>query len=261
MAEKKRIYYARTYRHLKYHIGGGILYLLLLVLPCLLLFSFNLHTISRFISELGIHLLVRIFPGMDLYTRVDTFSIIGEIEYIMLPVKYPDRQMVLANFCITGGIIYFLGTGKRKGKPISIYFMLSLLVHMINCCFFLFASEYFPYTTSDFSELYMKQQIGIWLTFIILAGAVTGFLGGKGYRYKLTAFVGILMYSFVFGIIRYILFLYLLLQYSMLYMALMFFVFGPLFDFVYLVGIYALFVNRMMKYYDSGSGREEWEWS
>ena len=43
-------------------------------------------------------------------------------------------------------------------------------------------------------------------------------------------------------------------------MALMFFVFGPLFDFLYLVAIYSLLVNKMVKIYDSGEGREDWKW-
>ena len=37
-------------------------------------------------------------------------------------------------------------------------------------------------------------------------------------------------------------------------------VFGPLFDFLYLVAIYSLLVNKMVKIYDSGEGREDWKW-
>ena len=44
-------------------------------------------------------------------------------------------------------------------------------------------------------------------------------------------------------------------------MALMFFVFGPLFDFLYLVGIYSIFANKMVKVYDKGERKGEWKWS
>ena len=60
---------------------------------------------------------------------------------------------------------------------------------------------------------------------------------------------------------RYTLFLYLLSRYSMLYMTVMYFTFGPMFDFLYLVMLYGLFINRMVNLYDSAKGKEEWEWS
>lgn len=107
----------------------------------------------------------------------------------------------------------------------------------------------------------MKQQVGIWLTFMVLVGLIVGFMGNKGFLFKLLTFVSIMAYSFLFGFVRYILFLYMIQQYSILYMALMFFVFGPFFDFLYLVAIYGFFINKMVKLYDSDKGREEWQWS
>ena len=74
-------------------------------------------------------------------------------------------------------------------------------------------------------------------------------------------FIGTILYSLVFGIIRYILFLYVLQRFSVLYMALMFFVFGPFFDFLYLVGIYSIFINKMIELYESQAGKDEWLWS
>ena len=44
-------------------------------------------------------------------------------------------------------------------------------------------------------------------------------------------------------------------------MALMFFVFGPFFDFLYLVGIYSIFINKMIELYESQAGKDEWLWS
>ena len=44
-------------------------------------------------------------------------------------------------------------------------------------------------------------------------------------------------------------------------MTLFYFTLGPLFDFVYLVMIYAFFVNRMIRVYESQSGKEAWKWS
>ena len=147
-----------------------------------------------------------------------------------------------------------------KGKPVTIYLMLNLIVHLANCIYFIFAMDYFPYSATQFSELYMEQQMGIWITFIILTALVTGFLGNKGYVYRVIAFFAIMAYSFLFGTVRYIVFMFLVTRFSILYMAPMFFSFGPLFDFLYLVAIYSVFVNRMVKLYDSAEGRGEWRW-
>lgn len=46
----------------------------------------------------------------------------------------------------------------------------------------------------------------------------------------------------------------------MIYMALFYFMIGPMFDFLYLVMIYAVFVNRMIGVYDSRKGKEAWKW-
>lgn len=260
MAEKKTIYYARTYRHLKGNLTKSILYLLILVLPSLVIFILNLQNITRFIANQGVAILGKVFPGIPMYIVEDKFSILGTVEYIDMPTVYPDFFLTFINLSIMVLVLFFLGTGKKKGSPLAIYFMLSMLVHVVNCIYFLFAANHFPYSAFQFSDLYMKQQIGIWITFIVLAGLVTGFIGGRGYRYKILAFLGIIAYSIIFGGIRYILFLYILQRFSILYMALMFFVFGPLFDFLYLVAIYSMLVNKMVKIYDSGEGREDWKW-
>ncbi len=40
-----------------------------------------------------------------------------------------------------------------------------------------------------------------------------------------------------------------------------YFIIGPMFDFLYLVMIYAVFVDRMIGVYDSRKGKEVWKWS
>lgn len=260
VSEKKIIYYARTYRHLKSNFVKNIIYMLLLVLPCLVLLILNLQNLTGFISETGVKILGRVFPGIPMYIDVDEFSILGMIEYIDMPTVYPDFPFVLLNLGIVLVMIFLLGSGKRKGTPLTIYFMLSIITHVVNCVYFIFAANHFPYLASQYSNLYMKQQIGIWLTFIVMSGMVTCIVGSRGYLYKAITFFAIIGYSLLFGSVRYILFLYLLQQFSILYMALMFFVFGPLFDFLYLVSIYSIFINKMVKIYNHGKGREDWLW-
>lgn len=260
MAEKQKIYYARTYRHLRRNYLKSIQYTLLFVLPCLILLVVNLQNITRFIAELGVNILGKVFPGIPMSIAQSEFSILGGMEYIVMPTVYPDIPFTFINLLVTICIVAALSTGKRTGKPVAIFFMLCALIHTINCVYFIFAANHFPYRAFQFSDLYMKQQIGIWIVFVVLSGLVTGIMGDSGFIYKILTFLSIMAYSFVFGAVRYILFLYLLQQYSILYMAVMYFVFGPLFDFLYLVAIYSVFANKMSGFYDTGIGREEWEW-
>lgn len=260
MEEKKNIYYSRTYRHLKGDILKSLLYLCILVIPILFLFVYNIKTITRFMSELAVGVLGKVYPGIPLYIREDAFSILGNLEFVELPTVYPEISFVFFNFIAVLLLAVFLNTGNRRGKPMSVYFSIMSMVHIINCIYFIFASNYFPYTAFQYSALYMKQQVGIWLTFILLAGLITGFLGGKGFFYRAIAFVSTLIYSLVYGIIRYILFLFIIQQFSIIYMALLFFALGPFYDFLYLVFIYGIYTNKIIKIYDLQSGRGEWLW-
>ena len=85
MNEKKKIYYTRTYRHLKKNHLKSVLYLLIFILPCLIIFSMNLHNLTKFISDTGVAVLGRAFPGIPMYISRDVFSFLGTIEYIDMP--------------------------------------------------------------------------------------------------------------------------------------------------------------------------------
>lgn len=261
MKDKRFVYYARTYRHLKIDKKKCFLYFALLVLPCLIGYLFWIQEITESMTKSGIYILEQIYPDRIFFSVSEELSVFGKVEYIQMPTVLPGFPMIFVNLVIMILSAAVLSTGKRKGKPLSIYVLFSVVIHLINCIYFSFAAEYFPYSASDYSELYIKQQIGIWLTFIVLSGLVTGFLGNRAYFAKTMAFLGIICYSFVFGIVRYVVFLVILQEFSILYMAVLFFVLGPMFDFVYLVAIYSVLINKMVKVYDSGDGREEWEWS
>lgn len=257
---KKNIYLARTYRYLNTNVTKNTLYILLMVIPSLILLIANIGNLTRFISRLGTSVLSAVWPNYIFDIKQSDFSVLGVMKYIEIPTVYPDMPFSFWNLLVVFSGLLFLGMGRRKGKPIAIYFMMDMIVHLVNCVYFVFAAEYFPFSAADFSELYMKQQLGIWIAFIVLIALVTSFLGNKGYIYRIMTFVGTMAYSLIYGAVRYIVFLYVLMRFSILYMALMFFVLGPLFDFLYLVAFYSIFVNRMVKVYDSREGRGEWRW-
>ena len=257
---KKSIYLARTYRYLDTNIVQNVLYMLILVVPSLILLILNIEKLTGIIAEMGISVLRSVWPNRFFEIKQCDFSGLAVMNYIDIPTVYPNITFSFWNLVIVFIGLLFLGLGPRKGKPIAIYFMMDMIVHLTNCVYFVFAAEYFPFSATDYSELYIKQQLGIWLAFIVLAALVTSFLGNKGYGYRIMTFAGTMVYSLIYGVVRYIVFLYVLMRFSILYMALMFFVLGPLFDFLYLVSFYSIFINRMVKLYDSREGRGEWRW-
>lgn len=259
--EKKKIYYSRTYRHLKIHVAGSVLYLCAVVLPVLILFVLNLNNITHLMSKCAVNILGKIYPGIPMYIREDTFSILGTMEFVEMPTVYPQIGFSILNFLVVLFLVIFCCTGSRKGRPVSIFMTIMFVIHIINCIYFIFAANYFPYTAFQYSNLYVKQQIGIWLTFIVMMGLVTALQGTKVLLYKVLAFFSVLAYSFLFGFVRYILFLYIIQEFSIIYMALMFFALGPFFDFLYLVGIYGFFMNKVINVYESAKGKGEWKWS
>ncbi len=259
--KKKNIYYARTYRRLQINIGLSLIFAGILIIPSIILLVLNMDNITEYICRLGTEVLSKLIPADIIQTKTTDYSIINSMKYIELPTFYPSDSIIIWNLISCLILIILLQFIQKKGRPLVTFLLFAIVIHVVSCAYFCFELGKFPYTLGVYSDLYIKQQIGTWLAFIILAGMVVSFVGEKGYLYKLVTYVGIMAYSIVFGTVRYILYLFLLYKYSVLYMALLFFVVGPMFDFAYFVGIYAAFVNKITKDYELGKKKGAWKWS
>lgn len=259
---KKQIDFARTYRRLTVNKLETTLYLLLFVLPFLILLLLYYSKITYGITQISSYILDGYIPVNS--NRVGSSQLLyffGEVNFLKMPNVIPDFKFILVNFIVALICLIFCATGKRAGQPLSIFLIMVLLTHLSSCLFFTFFSEYFPYTASDYSELYIKQEVSIWISFVIISGLITGFLGFKGIIRRMITMISIMSYSLVFGIIRYIFFMYVIYKCSILYMAVLFFILGPLFDFLYFVFFYGIYIDESIKRYDSEQGRGQWEWA
>ena len=256
---KKQIYYARTYRHLKVAPLPYILFLMLLIVPAVVLLCLYYDELTYAMSDAAAWVMQRAgFSVTDIKAGV-FLPQLGPVHYLSMPTVLPGTVFVLVNLVVMLGLMWLLLTGKRKTGPISIYLLIAIFIHVMACVFFLLGRELFPYTLTDFSDLYMKQQLGIWITFLVMIGLVMGLVRG-GILLRILTVVGVMAYSLLFGFVRYVLFLAILSQFSVLYMPLMFFVLGPFFDFLYFVAIYAISTNRMIRMYDSKM-KGDWSWA
>lgn len=259
---KNQIYLARTYRHLRVNKKKSILFLVLVLLPTLVGMLLGYGKVSEWMAQIVTSVFQVVEPHLEISYEWHTFIPgLASLKIVAMETTYPDVKFILINIFIAFLLIVVGRISKKKMNPFSIYITMMMFVHLINSIFFLFVKNAFPYTATDYSELYMKQQLGIWICFIVLVGLVVGILGSGKMYLKVATFLGIMSYSFIFGILRYVVFLFIIYKCSMIYMALFFFALGPFFDFLYLVAIYGIYIDKVITVFSEGKEREEWIWS
>lgn len=240
---KKQIQYSRTYRYIKFNKINMFLGIFLCILPLCLLVVFYYTEITLFISRIAMHVLNPLFMENVLSIETAEFIIwLGPVHYLSLPGKFPSIGFIWLNLFVTLVSLFLLST-VVKTRPLTIFLSISLWVHVCSAVFFTFFSEYFPYDATEYSGLYIKQQVGIYFFIPIIIGVALIMLPVNFFKAWLTiAFCA--LYSFIFGIVRYITFMFILSKISIIYMASLFFSFGPFIDFLYLVCIYSLVASN-----------------
>ena len=259
---KDRMYYPRTYRRFGSDSKRQILFAVFCMLPVLLLLLFFYPDLTRALSTWVIRLLQPVMPGANLYIQSgELIPLFGSVHYVAgLPTKYPDFNFSIINLGVTFALLWVCFTSKRKGKPLSIYFAMNLLIHLISCIYFAIVPMDFPYTATIHSELYLMVQVGVWITITVISGLVTGFLMVQGVGIRIAAFFCIVAYSLVFGCVRYLAFLYIVYTGSILYMPSLYFTLGPFYDFLYLVFLYSAFADIVINKTNTHKGRASWQW-
>ncbi len=258
---KTQIYYPRTFRRFKADYKNQWLFVLLCAAPCIVLFLFFYSSLSLWLCQAVQWCLKDVFGGDTLSLEYGEYlPIFGGVYYLSVPNKLPGTAFCLANLVATLILLSFCFIRRNRCKPLAIYIAIALLIHLISCIYFLLAADYFPYTATQYSELYIKQQMGIWLSFLAIAGFITGFMNNGTLLSRCVTFFGIMIYSLVFGSVRYLVFLFIVSKASSLYMPSMFFTLGPFFDFLYLVYFYGVFVRHVIVRVNTGERRSVWEW-
>lgn len=273
--KKTAITYARTYRSLSVSPTRFVVCFLLSALPISLCMLFFYPQISNLVCKFVAALISDSFDPEFFFVlkspifKFDNFiaedlSImtgrlidpVGMVSFLSVPGKFPSELFNWINLLVTM-ILLFLLTFFIKVRPITVFSYILLIVHLSACLFFVFIPEEFPYTAAEYSGLYMRQEILMFIFIPLLLGACLCLIPLNAFKIFLTI-VGTFIYSFSFGVIRYAVFLYILGKVSMLYMALLFFILGPFVDFLYVVAIYSLAINKASIALDRT--KEIWKW-
>jgi len=255
-AAKSVILYHRSYRKISGSAGLFFLQFLFIALPLSLIIALFYPEITLFVCRIAKAALSTCFP-VDAVKIIAAPYVIGEISIIHLPSQFPSVLNSLINAIVC--LILLVCLPKiEMAKPIVTFCMVVVFINFVSSLFFLFFAYRFPYELADYSVLYMKQQIGIWFFVPVIMGfamlPLPSTLLSKSITMLITVF-----YSLLFGTVRYVVFLFILSKVSMLYMAILFFVFGPLVDFIYIVGIYSIHAMRLAEKIKGDFGF--WKWS
>lgn len=241
---KATMLYHRSYRKFS---GSAMVFLpqfLFISLPISLITILFYPEITQKICQITMVILSPFFSQDSLMIFDMPFiKIIGSIFFLSVPGHFPTFMLSLINAVISLLLLIFLPRVERA-KPLMIFLIVVAFIHLLSSLYFLIFPSLFPYEASDYSNLYMLQEVAIWFFIPIIMGLAILPLPSSLVS-KIFVMVGTYIYSVIFGLIRYCVFLFILAKISMLYMALLFFILGPLIDFIYIVGIYSLYTNRL----------------
>ena len=252
---KSIIYYHRAYRKIT---GSGWLFLAelaVVTLPLSILVLFIYPSITEQMGRIAQTVLSSYYLPGTIKVIGQSF-LLGNISIVSIPGTHPTAFVSFVNFIISLALIVFLPYTKR-GRNIAIYVVFLAVINLVSALYFTLSPVAFPYTATDFSELYVKTEISMWLFIPLILGMAFLPLPAPIFP-KLLLIVFALMYSVIFGTLRYIIFLFIISKLSVIYMALLFFAFGPLIDFVYIVGIYCFYTSKLAK--NLKGSETVWKW-
>jgi hypothetical protein len=234
--EKPVIRYARFGRVLRFNKYLFMLQLILLLVVFEFLVIFFLEDYFRVLSDITRRILEDSYTGSYKFLSF-------KLEYSIPQGRLPTLQESFIYLLVSSlSLLFLLSKFNRLPKYISAWLTYIAFVYSASSFYFVFFSNSFPYTERDFAVLYVLQQTGVFLSIPILLAFSLSLFTFSWLNLLLNAITIAfsLMYSSVFGGLRYIVFAYTLKNLSYIHMPAMFFLFGPLLDFIYTVSLYSL---------------------
>ena len=241
---KSLIYYHRSYRKITGSRSVIFLQFLIATIPLQFLILIYHPEMTNWMSTLAKNALALSFaPGTLEIIRQKFLLSSNNIFLLIGPEAYPSTLYALISALVMVAFIAFLQI-VRIDKNIAIFASFLAVIHLVSSVFFTVVPYMFPYSFNDFAELYVKTIVTIWL-FIPCIMSMAILPLPATYIPKLFIIILTLVYSFIFATVRYAIFLYVLSKFSFIYMAILFFAFGPLVDFIYIVGIYSVYTTYL----------------
>ncbi|MGA2091574.1 MAG: hypothetical protein ABSH12_08985, partial [Endomicrobiales bacterium] len=183
---------------------------------------------------------------------VTPYAVFGNLSLTVLMGSYPTPMYCVGLSMVSIIGIVILMNIDYLPRSVSVYVSFVLLITLISAVYFLVIPERFPYNIEKFSDLYIKTELGIWCSIPFIL-AMSLLILPSSLMERMTVIALTLLYSLVFGLVRYIVFLYILGHFSYVYMASMFIAFDPPLDTIYVVGMYSFYMSIVSKHYQKDS--------
>ncbi len=255
---KQVIHPHRAYRKLV-DVGrrGSFIELLILSVPLMAVMYFLFPYLTYLNCYNAIHLLTPSIPEEFIHLIRDDY-LANTVYFMSIPGSYPTMTFSFITALISFLILVIIPNIKIVPKAVGLWVGYLAFVNFVSATFFFFVPNQFPYSIRIFSELYMKTEVSMWFIIpLLLAAALLPIPSRLGAKFGVI--ISIVLLDVVLGIVRYFVFLYVLHHYSFLFMALMFFAFGPLVDFLYAVVTYSLFMRNISA--EIRKDIRQWKWS
>jgi len=216
--------------------------------------------------------LVVVFLGRlaDHYTRASAFLLPGgtrssprpflgiQLRPLQIQIQPLDYRALLVWFLASVAIAGVLTGTHRIGAPGRYMVIYNLAMIAVSAAYMLFAGE-LGYGAEAFSELYLRSAVVIWLVIPVFLGGVSLFLPFTMLERVLLVGASF-AYNVVFSAVRYALFAWILSWSGAVTMASLYLFFGPLLDFVYMVGVFSMFLVPLSRRLDREGPQDAWTW-
>lgn len=233
----------RAYHYVKNSLPRRLLFIAITFVPFLFVLFFGNGLISEWISKWAGNQMHAAF-GIESSVQEMPFIPFFRLRYLSVTGCMPSQKhIVIAGIVsvIVLLLVYFLGKGRG---PLTFFGMTSILILLVSVVYFFFWGDRFPYSLTDYSSLYMTQQIVSWLAIGLIMSLVLA-LYSKALLPAVLTYYGTLAYCFVLGSLRYLFYLVFLHCASSLYMAPLFFTLGVFWDFLFVVCVFSMFSARL----------------
>ena len=79
--------------------------------------------------------------------------------------------------------------------------------------------------------------------------------------YRVGLFMALMILEFLYGVVRYVIYMVIIAEGTYIFMAVLFFVFGIMFDFLILVAVYSVYIYVAGFRYKNKKRGDMWQWS
>lgn len=258
---KENISYSRDYRHLNRNLFTYLLQIALILVPLAVGYLMMYNKLSYYVSSFSANMLEKMTGVTTGIKEVSYLPKLGGVYCVAMEGKEPSFSFAFLSLIITLILIIICSLIKNDKKPVMIFITIALYIHLVSSIFFvLFDSSAFLYNLNSYSILYMKQQIIVWLMIMIIYWLSTSLITRVPVL-RITTFIMLMCISFAYGVVRYIVYMFIIAKASYLFMAVLYFSFGILFDFMIMVGVYSVFMKYASRKFKKKTEGGVWKWS